>query len=164
MIIAVSIMVGVIIVQNCLHKDAIFDYLHQHASAVRNSTIAGLQETHRKRIVILKNKHNQDMREAQDEIRRLHVRINHINSEHDYICTMYRDQTRCNEEQESRIEYLENKLKEFGRLSKGGAIAPFSAPASQITFANPPRRVNSAVMTSSPLAQSPIFKVQEAQE
>ena len=155
-------MTVVVIVQNSFNKDAIFKYLHQHASAVRNATIADLHESHRKRIIVLKNNHNQDMREAQDHIAHLRARIKGINNEHDYICTMYQDQMRCNEEQEERIEYLEKKLKEFGRLSVTAATPPYSAPASHTTFADTPRRVRSTVKPSSPLSQTPMVQVEEA--
>lgn len=154
-------MTVVVIVQNSLNKDAIFKYVHQHTSAVRNATIADLHESHRKRIIVLKNNHNQDMREAQGHIAHLRARINGINNEHDYMCTMYRDQMRCNEEQEERIEYLEKKLKEFGQLSVTAAM-PHSAPASQTTFANTPSRVRSTVKPSSPLSQTPMGQVEEA--
>ena len=154
-------MTVVVIVQNSLNKDAIFKHVHQHASAVRNATIADLHESHRKRIIVLKNNHNQDMREAQGHIAHLQARINGINNEHDYMCTMYQDQIRCNKEQEERIKYLKKKLKEFSQLNVTAAM-PHSTPASQTTFANTPSRVHSTVKPSSPLSQTPIVQVEEA--
>ena len=77
---------------------------------------------------------------------------------------MYQDQMRSNEEQDDRIAYLEKKLKEFGQLNSGGAAPPFSAPASQINFVNPPCRVRTAVEVSSPLSREPMVQVPEAKE
>ena len=145
MTVAISVMITTVIVHQCLTKNAILGYLHQPASAVRNVTIADLQEAHRKRIFMLKNNHNQDMQEAWDEIHRLHAKFNRLNSEHDWICTVYQDQMRSIEEQKHRIEYLEKTLKEFGQLAGSRGQAPFSAPASQITFVNPSCRVRNAV-------------------
>jgi hypothetical protein len=157
-------MIATVIVSQCLTKDAILDYLHQHASAVHSMTISDLQEAHRKRITILKNNHNQDMRETRDEIHRLHAKFNRLNNEHDWICTAYQDQMRSNEEQQGRIVYLEKTLKEFGQLAGSSDQAPFSAPASQITFVNPSCRVHSVVKVSSPLSQTPMVQVQDAEE
>lgn len=164
LIVAFSVTVALVIVHKHLNKTAVVGYLNHHVGEVHNMMLLDLQELHRKRVGILKANHNQSMREAQDEIRRLHVKFDRLHSEYDWISIMYQDQMRTIQEQEDRIKFLEVKLKEFGQLSPPAAPAPFSAPASQINFANPPRRVRGALRTSSPLSQTPLVQDQEGEE
>ncbi|UPX20687.1 Aminopeptidase Y [Ascochyta rabiei] len=142
LLVALSVVVAMVIIHKHLNKNAVVAYLNRHVGEVQNTMLLDLQEFHRKRVATLKINHNQTMREAQDEIRRLHAKFDRLNSEYDWISTMYQDQMRTNQEQEDRIAFLEVKLKEFGQLKSSASSAPFSAPASQINFANPPRRTH----------------------
>ncbi|XPS77536.1 Aminopeptidase Y [Ascochyta lentis] len=153
-----------IIIHKHLNKDAVVAYLNRHMGEVHNLMLLDLQEFYRKRVATLKADHNQTMREAHDEIRRLHTKFDRVNSEYDWILAVYQDQMRTSQEQEDRITFLEVKLKEFGQLTPSATPAPFSAPASQINFTNPPRRVRGAVRSSSPLSQTPLVQVQETEE
>ncbi|KAJ4339723.1 Aminopeptidase Y [Ascochyta clinopodiicola] len=162
LLVALSVLIAMIVVHKHLNKDAVVTYLNRHVGEVHSLMLLDLQEFHRKRVATLKVNHNHTMREAHDEIHRLHAKFDRLNSEHDWISTMYQDQMRTNEEQEDRIAFLEVKLKEFGQLTPSASSAPFSAPASQINFANPPRRARDVVKASSPLSQTPLVQVQEA--
>ncbi|KAF2621363.1 hypothetical protein BU25DRAFT_495798 [Macroventuria anomochaeta] len=98
LIVAFFVMVAMFIIHKHLHKNAIVGYLNRHVGEVQKMMPLGLQESHRKRIATLEANHNQAMREAQDEIRRLHGKFDHIDSEYDWTTTMYQGQMRCNEE------------------------------------------------------------------
>ncbi|KAF3033760.1 hypothetical protein E8E12_004383 [Didymella heteroderae] len=139
-------------------------HLNRHVDDVHNMAVLNLQEAHQKHIITTKSAHSQNMREAQNEIRRITLNFDRLNSEYDYISTMYQDQTRLNSEQEDRINYLEKKLKEFFNFNCANSVPPFSAPASQVTFANPPCRVHTAVTACSPVSQEPMVQVVEGQE
>lgn len=77
---------------------------------------------------------------------------------------MYQDQLRTNQEQEDRIVFLEVKLKELGQLSPSAATAPFSAPASQISFAKPQRRARGVAKMPSPLSQTSLVQGHDAKK
>lgn len=145
------------------YQNAILNHLTHNVISVQNMTLPDVQENHRKRVATLELTHSQTIREAQDEIRRLRARFDRLDSEYDWISAMYQDQMRTNEEQGDRIAYLEKKLTEFGQLG-ATAAAPFSAPACQVVFANPPRRVRGAARASSPLAQEPMVQSGEVKE
>lgn len=164
MIITLSVVVALVIVQKQLSKNHIIAFLNRHAGQARDMMLIDLREFHRKRIATLKANHNQTMRKAQEGIGRLHSKFGRLNSEYDCISAMYQDQIRTNQKQEDRIAILEMKLKEFRQLSPYAAPAPFSAPASQINFPNPPHRARGAVKASSSLLQSPLVQVQKAEE
>ena len=87
------------------------------------------------------------------EFRQLYAEFDQFSSEYDSISTMYQDQMRTNQEEEYHITFIEIVLKKFGYLNPSAALVPFYVPVSQINFVNPPRRVRSAVETSSPPSQ-----------
>ena len=126
--------------------------------------ILDLQEAHRKRMILVNSANNQNIREAAIENYRITAKFNRLNNQYDYISEMYKDQTRLNSEQEDRIYYLESKLKEFGNSTFASSGPPFSAPASQVTFADPPRRAGGAVAATSPLSQQPMVQIPEIEE
>ncbi|KAF3042539.1 hypothetical protein E8E11_004245 [Didymella keratinophila] len=139
-------------------------YLNRHVDGVHTMAILDLQEAHRKSMILVKSANDQNMREAQNENHRITAKFNRLNSEYDYISEMYQDQTRLNSEQEDRIDYLEKKLKEFGNSNCASSVPPFSAPASQVTFADPPPRAGGAVAATSPLSQQPMVQIPEVAE
>lgn len=128
---------------------------------IQNEMILALKGSHLKRLIAIESMYSQSLREARDQLRILEVKFDQLNGEHDWISSMYQDQMRASQEQDDRISFLETRLREFGQLNSEGSTAPFSAPASQIKFTNPPRRLRAAVGTSSPLAQSPPMQMQE---
>lgn len=134
-------------------------HLNRHVDDVHTMAILNLQKSHRKHMILLKTANSQNMREAQNEIHRMSVKFAGLNGEYDYISTMYHDQTRLNSEQEDRIDYLEERLKEFRQLNSASPTAPFSAPASQVTFADSPRRASDAVTAFSPLFKEQMVQV-----
>lgn len=127
--------------------------LNRHVHDVHHMTITNLQEAHRKYNILFESANNQNMREARDEIRRLGMNFDRLNDEYDYITSMYQDQMRLNSEQENRIDYLEKKLKDYRNSKSASRTLPFTSPASLVTFARTPRRIRTAVATSSPLSR-----------
>lgn len=120
-------------------KAAILTYLNQHATAIENKQIADLQALHRKYITQLKLAQNtqtqqlrQDLSDAQSDVERRDL-------ENEWMTATYQDNMRLVQEQEDRIVYLEAKLQEYGQVTPA-THQPYSAPASQIQFENPPRR------------------------
>ncbi|KAJ4371076.1 Aminopeptidase Y [Didymella sp. IMI 355093] len=164
LVVALFAAVSIVAIYKRVSDNKTVAHLNRHVDDVHTMAILNLQDAHRKHVITVKSANNQNMREAQNEIRRITLNFDRLNSEYDYISTMYQDQTRLNSEQEDRIDYLEKKLKEFRQLSLAAPTAPFSAPASQIHFANPPRRVRTAVTASSPLSQEPMLQVPELEE
>jgi hypothetical protein len=164
LVVALFATVSIVAICKRVSDDKTVAHLNRHVDDVHTMAILNLQDAHRKHVITVKSANNQNMREAQNEIRRITLNFDRLNSEYDYISTMYQDQTRLNSEQEDRIDYLEKKLKEFRQPGSAAPIAPFSAPASQIHFVNPPRRVRAAATASSPLSQEPMVQVPEVEE
>ncbi|KAL1645920.1 Aminopeptidase Y [Didymella pomorum] len=115
-------------------------------------------------MILVNSANNQNMREAAIENYQITANFNGLNSEYDYISEIWQDQTLLKSEQEDCIDYLESKLREFGNSKSASSAPPFSAPASQVTFADPPRRAGGAVAATSPLAQQPMMQTPEVEE
>ncbi|KAF2125191.1 hypothetical protein P153DRAFT_390040 [Dothidotthia symphoricarpi CBS 119687] len=142
-------------------EKTLIEYISGDAKRISDSQIIELQEAHRKRIASLKYENQTCQRQLQSSLNRANAKIDRINHEFDWVTDMYQDQMRVAQEQDDRITYLETKLQETGQRSPA-VHAPFSAPSSQINFANPPRRNrsllavgNASSIVSSPLAQVP---------
>ncbi|KAJ8114466.1 hypothetical protein OPT61_g3665 [Boeremia exigua] len=163
-VVAVSAITIIIVIQQRLKQNTVLGSLNGNVVAAQGSMLLDIQNSHSKHITTLKITHNQDMRAAQDEIRVQYDKLSRVNNEYNWICNAYQDQTRTSDEQFNRIVYLEKKLKEFGQLGTGDMDPPFSAPASQINFADTPRRDDSSVMVSSPLSRDPMVQDADAKE
>lgn len=137
---------------------------HLHVNKTHHATIMDLLETHNKEMEVILATHDLNMRERREAMHRVQTNFDRLNGEYDWISAMYEDQMRASLEREARIEFLEAKLREFGQLAPSTGSVPFSAPASQIRFARPPRRARGAVNASSPLSQSPLVQAQEDEE
>jgi hypothetical protein len=125
------------------NQDALVQYLSHHKSEIENRQVADLQEAHRRRILSLKTEHNFDKHQLQGSLNVAIAKFDRLNGEYDWMSDAYQDQIRSLQEQEDRINYLEVKLHELGQTSPT-IRQPFSAPPSQIRFANPPRRQHGA--------------------
>jgi hypothetical protein len=136
------------------NKQALLQYFSQHRTEIEQRQLTDLQEVHRRRILVLKSEHVQEIRHLQDSIHAANAKFDRTHAEHNWISGVYQDQMRTVQEQEDRIGYLERKLQEFGQNSPA-TLPPYSAPSSTIQFANPPRRLRSSTAAdlASPLAQ-----------
>ncbi|KAF1843259.1 uncharacterized protein K460DRAFT_341182 [Cucurbitaria berberidis CBS 394.84] len=140
---------------------AVINYISRHTTEIQDKQIADMKEAHRRRVAALKYEHQMQHHQLQANLNTANVKFDRLYSDHDWISGMYQDQMRSIQEQEHRIAYLEVKLQEFGQRTPG-AHMPFSAPSSQISFSNPPRRNRSTMR--SPVGPSPLAQVVEVDE
>jgi hypothetical protein len=138
LVITLLITVALVVICERISHSKTVAHLNRHVDDVHTMAIMNLHDAHRKHIS--------------------------LNGEYDYISVMYQDQTHLNSEQEDRIDYLQNKLKEFGNFNSASSAPPFSAPASQVTFADPPRCAGGVMAATSPLSQNPMVQAPEAEE
>jgi hypothetical protein len=164
LVITLLITVALVVICERISHSKTVAHLNRHVDDVHTMAIMNLQDAHRKHISLVKSANDQNLREAQNEIRRITINFDRLNGEYDYISVMYQDQTHLNPEQEDRIDYLQNKLKEFGNFNSASSAPPFSAPASQVTFADPPRCAGGVMAATSPLSQNPMVQAPEAEE
>jgi DNA repair exonuclease SbcCD ATPase subunit len=131
------------------------DALDKHISAPQKESERqqelDLQEVYRRRQLVVKNEHKLEINQLQGLLHAANAKFDRLNFEYEWISNAYQDQMRSLQEQEDRLNYLERKLAEFGQTTPI-TRQPFSAPPSQIQFANPPRRALAAGAPS-PLAQ-----------
>ncbi|KAF1913384.1 hypothetical protein BDU57DRAFT_542012 [Ampelomyces quisqualis] len=121
------------------NKKALVEYLARHSSDIEKNQIMDLQESHRRRILSLKTEHVNEVRQLQSAVLTASAKFDRVNTEYNWMSDAYQDQMRTIQEQQDRIDYIENKLREFGQTTPT-TQQPFSAPATQIAFAAPPRR------------------------
>jgi hypothetical protein len=145
--------VTVLVTQTGANKP-VTNLLTSDTSRVHDKQLQDLTEFHGSRMAGVKNEHDGEHASA---------RFDRLYSELEYMSTMYREQMRNMQEQEDRIRYLEKKLEEFGRTT---AIArtPYSAPATQISFMNPPRRQRFSEGHRWPAPTRMLSKVVEAED
>jgi hypothetical protein len=138
-------------------------FLSKDVGDVHEKQLADQSEAHRRRVTALKDEHSKENLRLWQELNRANAKFEHLYAEHDYITNLYQDQMRSLQEQEDRITYLETKLREAGQ-STPARLAPFSAPASQTIFAQPPQRRRSHSFSKPPGSPSPLSQVIEAEE
>jgi hypothetical protein len=138
-------------------------FLSKNVDAVHEKHLADLTEAHRRRVTGLKDEHSKETLRLRQDLNRANAKFEHLYADYEYITSMYQDQMRSAQEQEDRITYLETKLREAGQ-STPASFPPFSAPASQLVFANPPPRKRSHSFSKSSGSPSPLSQVVEAEE
>jgi hypothetical protein len=128
-------------------------YPNGHKSAANDAHLRALEESHRRQLLALKYGHNSDVLHLQSRLQTVDFKFMRLSADFDWISNLYQDSIRLVQEQEDRIAYLESRLHESGQTTPT-ARQPYSAPASQINFNQPPRRsrIGTAVVASSPLS------------
>ncbi|KAF1940433.1 hypothetical protein EJ02DRAFT_456059 [Clathrospora elynae] len=142
---------------------AINVYFSKDAGEVYKKQLADVKESHRRHLTTLKQDHHIEVHHLRSSLNTANAKYIRLHSEHDYMSSMYQDQMHATQEQEDRIHYLDKKLQEFGQSTPVN-LAPFSAPPSQVSFSNPPRRRRSHSFSKSPATRSPLSQVVEAEE
>jgi hypothetical protein len=162
-VVTVFAAVVIVLIAQLARDRAINVFVWKDVAQVHEKQLADLKEAHRRHIAQLKNEHNVEAFRQHRELDSINARFNHLYAENDYMTSMYQDQMCSAQEQEDRIAYLETKLREAGQ-STPARLVPFSAPASQINFANPPQRKRSHSFSKPPGSPSPLCQVVEAEE
>jgi hypothetical protein len=139
------------ILQNA--KQNVTQFPNGHKSAANDPPWRALEESHRRQLLALKYGHNSDVCHLQSRLQTVDFKFMRLSADFDWISNLYQDSIRLVQEQEDRIAYLESRLHEFGHTTST-ARQPYSAPASQINFNQPPRRsrTGTAVVAPSPLS------------
>ncbi|KAF1922520.1 uncharacterized protein M421DRAFT_10480 [Didymella exigua CBS 183.55] len=89
LVIAIFAAVATVAIYKCVSADKTIAQLNRNVGEVHTMAIIDLQNAHRKHVIKVKSTHNQNMRKAQNEIRRVTLNFDRFNSEYDYIATMY---------------------------------------------------------------------------
>ncbi|KAF2029709.1 hypothetical protein EK21DRAFT_112579 [Setomelanomma holmii] len=120
-------------------KKAIISYLSRHNTEVEMKQNTDLQEAHRRHTNQLKREHGAELHRLHNALNFINGKFDRVHADYDWVLGQFQEQLRVNQEQEDRIKYLEDLRKQSG-LSSPARLAPFSAPASQIEFADPTLR------------------------
>jgi hypothetical protein len=102
--------------------------------------LRALQESQRRQLLELKHGYNSAEVHLQNQLQAAAGRFLRLHADYDCITILYQDQGYLVQEYEDRIAYLERKLHESGQNTPT-ARQPYSAPASQVNFKAPPRRL-----------------------
>jgi hypothetical protein len=160
-LVAVVVTVGIAILARLSTNRALSSFLTDNVGGIHEKQLRDLTEAHRRHIASVKLESNRKHLRLCGDINKATLKFDRLYNEHDYISSMYQEQMRHTQEQEDRIEYLEKKLQEFGR-STPVTRAPFSAPPSQISFSNPPRRQRPDEVFYAPSVSSALAQLWEA--
>jgi hypothetical protein len=118
------------------NKEAVTSYLSRHVTEVEKAQIADVKDAHRRQIIALKAEQNTQIHRVQGTLHVANGKVDCLTTNYDWICTAYDEQMRVNQEQQDRIQYLEDERKQNG-LSTPKTRLPFSAPPRQIEFSDP---------------------------
>jgi hypothetical protein len=121
------------------NKQALTSYLSRHITEVEKKQFADIKDAHRYHITALKTEYNTQLHRVQGSLHIANGKVDRLSTNYDWICTAHDEQMRVNQEQQDRIQYLEDERKQNG-LSTPKTRLPFSAPASQIEFSDPTLR------------------------
>tara|TARA_R110002003_G_scaffold193_2_gene14918 strand:+ start:26664 stop:27152 length:489 start_codon:yes stop_codon:yes gene_type:complete len=121
------------------NKEGMASYLSRHVTEVEKKQFADVKDAHRRHITALKTEYSTELHRVQGNLHVANAKWDRLNTNYNWICTDYEEQMRVNQEQEDRIQYLEDERKQNG-LSTPKTRLPFSAPASQIEFSDPTLR------------------------
>lgn len=103
----------------------------------QEQSIAELEAAQRAKIKALKKRHHALVSMLQDSLSTAEANLERAQEEYDWITMIYNDQMHFLEEQQSRIEYLENQLRESRSLSRPRRVS-LSAPSLLSSQANFP--------------------------
>lgn len=139
LLIAVFITVLIVLLARLSTNRALANFLTDNVGGVHEKQLRDLTEAHRRHVASLKHESNREHLRLRSDVNIAALKFDRLYNEHDYISSIYQEQMQHSQEQEDRILYLEKKLQESGQ-STPSTRAPFSAPPSQISFSDPPRR------------------------
>jgi hypothetical protein len=142
------------------NKQELFQYLSNIKANMEKQQVADLEEAHRRRVLALKRQHDREAHQLRGSLDSLNAELDRLDNEHNWLCVTYQDLMRKAQEQQDRITYLEGKFQESGKLTPA-MHPPFSAPPSQIQFANPQHRsgIDSAMRSPVVRERSPFARV-----
>jgi hypothetical protein len=122
-----------------------------------------LSKAHHRYVASLKNEHDVEYICFHSNLHRENAKVNRLHAEYDYISSMYQEQTRGSQEQDDRINYLENGLQDYSQ-STWVTRTPLSASPSQVNFSTLPHRQRSEDVSRSPAPRASLSRINEAEE
>ncbi|KAF2684306.1 hypothetical protein K458DRAFT_487247 [Lentithecium fluviatile CBS 122367] len=107
---------------------------------IEDYTTMRLDKVHAREIADIKESNKNDIARFVKENADLRRSFDRAAVDYEWAMGMYTDQRIRNQELDARVAYLEQRLHEFGKMTPTGQAPLHSAPASQVSFAVPPRR------------------------